>query len=194
MSPQPAETPHHGDRELTVAFTVGHGALTLDELISELKDHNVGWVVDVRSTPYSRRYPHFNRRELAAALKRNAIRYAFLGDRLGGRPTGQESSQWAQGKLDEQLVAKLSKSERWRKGIDIVARSIRNSADHDDWGCLMCSESDPRRCHRSLISFQLQDAIPGLEIEHIHPVKKSAEASFQNPLFITGGEHESRHH
>jgi hypothetical protein len=47
-------------------------------------------VVDVRSYPYSRIAPHFNREELDTALCRASTRYLFFGEELGGRPSREE--------------------------------------------------------------------------------------------------------
>jgi len=49
-------------------YTIGHGNLDLDSLIQLLRDNDVRWVADVRSAPYSRMFPWFNKAELARAL------------------------------------------------------------------------------------------------------------------------------
>ena len=54
-------------------FTVGHSNQTLPELIALLQSHGVNAVADVRSIPFSRRLPQFNRPELEAQLLAGAL-------------------------------------------------------------------------------------------------------------------------
>lgn len=43
--------------------------------------------MDVRSQPYSRHVPHFNREPLARVLREQGFTYKHRGDRLGGHST-----------------------------------------------------------------------------------------------------------
>ena len=36
-----------------------------------------------------------------------------------------------------------------------------------DGGCLLCTEDDPRHCHRRLAAEYLQDKWPGVEVIHL---------------------------
>ena len=65
--------------------TVGHGNLALDVLIGNLRGAGVGRLVDVRSTPYSRWHPQFNRKSIEAASTAAGIAYEWE-PALGGRP------------------------------------------------------------------------------------------------------------
>ena len=67
-------------------FTIGHSNHSLEHFIELLRAHEVDEVVDVRSAPYSRYAPHFNRDELEDALEKVGVDYLFMGDELGGRP------------------------------------------------------------------------------------------------------------
>ena len=66
-------------------YTVGHSNQTLNQLVGLLQLHGINAVADVRSMPYSRRLPQFNRPELEAEFHKHAIRYVFLGEELGAR-------------------------------------------------------------------------------------------------------------
>ena len=68
----------------TEIFTVGHSNHSGGYFLSLLKKHNIAFVVDVRSAPYSRFNPQFNKDDLKASLKSNGITYAFFGKDLGG--------------------------------------------------------------------------------------------------------------
>src|SRR5438128_2289753 len=67
-------------------FSVGHSVLAPDAFLALLRGAGVTAVADVRSAPYSRRLPQFNRDELRTALREAGIEYVFLGEQLGGRP------------------------------------------------------------------------------------------------------------
>ena len=68
-------------------FTIGHGNYSIDRFIDILRHIGIDTIIDVRSTPYSRFNPHFNRENLENSLRREEIGYRFMGDRLGGRYT-----------------------------------------------------------------------------------------------------------
>ena len=70
-----------------VIFTVGHSAHEVARFVDLLARHGVEAVADVRSMPYSRRHPQFNRETLRESLKASGIAYVFLGKELGARST-----------------------------------------------------------------------------------------------------------
>jgi len=167
--------------------TVGHGSRSAEELINLLKDASVSYVVDVRSIPQSLRFPHFGSLALRNSLRKAGIDYIHMGDLLGGKPLPHEEpedTEWKQGHLDVRLVASLRRTPRWREGIEKLAALVRNRADADETGCLLCSETDPTRCHRSLIALEVATELPGLEVSHLisqdsHPRE---EVGVQEPL------------
>jgi len=68
-----------------VIHTAGHGTRSAEELSALLHEARIGLVADVRSFPGSRRNPQHARTELERWLPVAGIRYAWLGQRLGGR-------------------------------------------------------------------------------------------------------------
>ena len=168
-----------------ILHTIGHSNLSIGELLRVLKGHDVSCVVDVRSSPRSYRYPHFNRPELEAALAKAGIGYVYMGDRLGGKSSQDDTNrQWRQGKIDSQLVSNLSRSDTWAEGIQRLVSLVTDRDVRDESGCLLCSEADPNKCHRSLIGFDLQDGLPALTLHHITPRReRPKEVRFQKTLF-----------
>ena len=65
-------------------YTIGYSAFEIDKFISTLKLYGVTAISDVRSSPYSKFKPDYNREYLSKRLKENSIQYVFLGDNLGG--------------------------------------------------------------------------------------------------------------
>ena len=108
---------------ITTVYTIGHGNHSLARFLALLGDGGIETVVDVRSVPWSRRWPWFRRRELAAALLADGRRYRWLGESLGGRPGPRGADR------DAGLAALLE-----------TARSSRTA--------IMCAEADPAHCHR----------------------------------------------
>ena len=66
-------------------YTVGHSTHTIEHFIDILKQNGVNVVADVRSSPYSRFNPQFNREALADSLREHGIKYVFLGEEFGAR-------------------------------------------------------------------------------------------------------------
>ncbi|HEX5498445.1 MAG TPA: DUF488 domain-containing protein, partial [Thermomicrobiales bacterium] len=150
-------------------FTIGHSNLTFDAFVALLAnpDAPIATVVDVRSAPYSRFAPQFNRPSLEAGLRAHGIAYRYLGDDLGGRPTDPTcyvSGQVPDGKADYlQLVdyAEVARRPWFQQGLD---RLLAEAASGPT--AIMCSEEDPHNCHRHhLIAKALTDR--GIEARHI---------------------------
>ena len=66
-------------------FTIGHSTHPQERFIALLRQHGITALCDVRSKPYSRMNPQFNREELEEALLAHGIAYRFLGEELGAR-------------------------------------------------------------------------------------------------------------
>ena len=98
-------------------------------------------MADVRSAPYSRRYPHFNRDSLKQELKSDRIAYVFLGNELGGRPVGHQF--FCEGVANYEAMAQTSS---YRHGIQRVLKGRQAYKI-----ALMCSEHSPLDCHRCLL-------------------------------------------
>ena len=144
------------DRQRTV-LTVGHSTHTFEEFLGLLRQHDVTAVADVRSTPYSRFNPQFNRDALAGALDAEGIRYVYLGKELGGRSGGPKC--YKDGRIRYERV---KKTKPFRNGL---VRVVDGAARHRI--ALMCVEKEPLDCHRTLmVSLALDEK--GVEVAHIH--------------------------
>ncbi len=168
-----------------ILHTIGHSNLSMPELLRALKDHRVSYIVDVRSSPRSQRHPYFDRPELASTLARAGIDYIYLGDRLGGKPAQGDDvkNKWKQGKADPHIVSDLSRTDSWAEGISRLTALLGERTQRRESGCLLCSEADPNKCHRLLISFEVADILPDLGVNHITPrTNQSSLAHFQKTL------------
>jgi uncharacterized protein (DUF488 family) len=68
-------------------FTIGYSNYPIDHFLTILTNLGINTVIDVRSSPYSRFNPHFNRENLENSLNRSDIGYRYLGHKIGGRYT-----------------------------------------------------------------------------------------------------------
>jgi uncharacterized protein (DUF488 family) len=142
-----------------VVWTVGHSNHRFDDFAQLVLGHRIEFLVDVRSYPYSRYAPHFNRDELDAGLTRLGVRYLFLGEDLGGRPTREEHYDTE----GHALYGPMSEEASFRMAVD---RLIDGA--HRYRIALVCSEGDPHDCHRRLLVGKiLSDR--GVELRHILP-------------------------
>ncbi len=139
-------------------YTIGYGSRSLADVVRVLQAHRIGYVLDIRSAPYSRFKPEFSKDALEAGLRGHGIRYLYLGDQLGGRPADRDCY------VDDKVVYALVKEKAfYRAGLARVqaafAKGLRVA--------LLCSEGKPEECHRSkLIGPSLVElGIPVLHID-----------------------------
>ncbi len=138
-------------------WTVGHSNHDFDRFAHLLLPERIEFLIDVRSFPYSRYAPHFNRDALETSMPPLGVRYLFLGEQLGGRPTHEEYYD-AEGHA---LYAPMSEEEPFRHAIErLIAGASRHRL------ALLCSEADPQHCHRRLLVGRvLTDR--GVQLRHI---------------------------
>jgi uncharacterized protein (DUF488 family) len=139
-------------------FTIGHSVHPIEVFLGLLSQHAVTAVADVRSAPYSRRNPQYNRDALEATLRDHRIHYVFLGRELGAR--SEDPTCYVGGRVQ---YARLAAAPLFRSGVDRVLQGAR---DHRI--ALMCSEKEPLECHRTILVAPAV-AARGVEILHIHP-------------------------
>src|SRR5690606_17299016 len=124
-----------------VLFTLGHSNQTFEAFLGHLKAAQVQTIVDVRTVPFSRRFPWFSQQKLAFALSQNGIDYVFMGRELGGRP--EEEKYYTDGIANYQ---KMARSPSFGAGINKVLELAKTRRL-----ALLCSEGDPLHCHRMLL-------------------------------------------
>jgi uncharacterized protein (DUF488 family) len=127
-----------------------------ERFVGLLRSANVTAIADVRTFPYSRHYPHFNRDDLHEELRSDGISYVFLGKELGGRPN--ERRFYCEGVADYE---KMALATEFGKGLDRVIEGAKKYRI-----ALMCSERDPLDCHRCLLVGRAL-AQRGVRVSHI---------------------------
>ena len=122
-------------------FTIGHSTHPQERFIGLLLKHGITAVCDVRSKPYSRMNPQFNREDLEEALLAQGIAYRFLGKELGAR--SDDPDCYVGGKVQ---YDRLAGTELFKQGLKRVIRGLKE----DFRIALMCAEKEPLECHRTI--------------------------------------------
>jgi uncharacterized protein (DUF488 family) len=139
-------------------LTLGYGSRTIEDLTRLLRRHNVGFVVDVRSIPWSRFRPEFSQDRLIPALREHGVRYLFMGEELGGRPEDPACYD-DEGHVDYRACAHRA---AFQAGIGRLRAA--SAAGHSL--AIMCSEARPEDCHRTkLVGRAL--AAAGVDVQHV---------------------------
>lgn len=136
-------------------FTVGHSNHSFEFFVELLRQYGITALADVRSVPFSRFNPQFNKIELEQTIKTHGIKYVFLGRELGARP--EDSSCYENGQVQ---YKQLKDTALFKEGIE---RVIQGAKQHTI--ALMCSEKDPLQCHRFLL---VAHALVKLDISVAH--------------------------
>ncbi len=138
-------------------YTIGQGARTIDEFLALLKSNTIQYLIDVRTFPYSKFRPEFNKEAITRSVTGVHIHYLYMGDTLGGKP--KESGMLSDGKFDYTMMASVPS---FQEGLNRLVRA------HDIGAvvAVMCSEGKPEECHRSKLIGECLDR-KGIPVIHI---------------------------
>lgn len=158
-------------------YTIGHSNNNLERLAKLLKENDVEILLDVRSHPYSKFVPQFNRENMERESKRLGFEYRFAGDYLGGKPTDKSCYDG-----DKVNYDKIASKDYYQKAIKRLIEISQETVT-----AILCSEENPHACHRhKLIAQTLLDmGVEVLHIRHNGKVEKAEIADKQLSLFLT---------
>lgn len=140
-----------------VCYTIGHSTNSIEKFLLLLKENKINCIVDVRSSPFSKIAPQYNKDNIKKTLKINNIFYLFLGNELGARYN--DINLFENGVVS---FKKVSITQNFQSGIKRIVEGIKKEFKI----ALMCSERDPINCHRfGLISHELFKI--GINVFHI---------------------------
>jgi uncharacterized protein (DUF488 family) len=123
-------------------FTIGHSNHDFPAWLALLRQHSIEVVVDVRSSPYSKYVPQFDKELMQRSLEEAGIRYLFLGAELGGRPANPAYYD-AKGRV---LYSRLCDDTLFQAAIARLESGMERFRV-----ALVCGEEDPAHCHRRLL-------------------------------------------
>lgn len=139
-----------------IVFTIDHSNHTTEGFLDLLNQNEVTALADVRSVPYSRFSPQFNKKQISTSLNSAGIKYVYLGTELGER--SEDLSCYENGHI---CYDRLASSPKFRDGLQ---RILRGSKEYRI--ALMCAEKDPLQCHRTLLVGHEFDKL-GVPVTHI---------------------------
>jgi uncharacterized protein (DUF488 family) len=147
-------------------FTIGHSDRTVESLIEILKAHGIDLLVDVRTVPRSRHNPQFNREALPGPLAAAGIEYIHMPGLGGLRHPRKDSINTGWRNLSFRGYADYMQTPEFAHRLEELIRLGESRR-----ACLMCAESVPWRCHRSLIADAL--SARGIPVWHIMSAQKA---------------------
>jgi uncharacterized protein (DUF488 family) len=123
-------------------FTLGHSNHPIETWLALVRQHEVEVVVDLRSSPYSKYAPQFDKSAMQHSLAEAGIHYLYLGAELGGRPANPAYYDAA----GHVLYGKLCGDARFKEAIARLESGMERFRV-----ALLCGEEDPAHCHRRLL-------------------------------------------
>jgi uncharacterized protein (DUF488 family) len=137
-------------------YTIGHSRHEPERFLELLWAHEISAVGDVRSNPYSKMNPQYNREPLKAILTEAGITYVFLGRELGART--EDPSCYEGGKVQYE---RLARTDLFQSGLHRVRDGMSRYRL-----ALMCAEKEPLECHRGILVARELEA-SGIPVRHI---------------------------
>lgn len=164
----------------TTIWTIGHSTRSEVDFLDLLRMHNIQLLADIRSFPGSRRYPHFNKENLADTLEKNGIRYHHLVGLGGRRKPKADSPNVAWRHPAFRGYADYMQSAEFKDEIEKLQELAAGERT-----AYMCSEAPWWKCHRALVSDLLK--VKGWQVWHIMEKGKLTEHPFTSPARAVQG-------
>lgn len=164
-----------------IIWTIGHSTHTLEELVEMLNSFQIKMLLDIRSYPGSRKYPHFNKEALEVSIPEHHIQYLHLRKLGGRRKPNKDSKNIAWRHLAFRAYADYMETKEFHEGIEELQEIAMKQQT-----AYMCSEAVWWRCHRSMVSDYLK--VHGWQVMHIMSTKKAEEHPYTAPARIVNGE------
>ncbi len=137
-------------------YTIGHSNHPVEAFLDLLRRQEITALADVRSSPYSRYNPQYNRENLKPVLARTGISYVYLGKELG--PQSDDPTCYENGRVDYE---KLARTKLFQAGLQRLLKGLETHRI-----AIMCAEKDPLVCHRMILICRALRSEP-LAIRHI---------------------------
>ncbi|MBC2579542.1 DUF488 family protein [Clostridium sp. DJ247] len=124
-------------------YTVGHSSHDNIYFLELLKKYNINCIIDIRSVPFSKYVPHFNKNVIKKFLNINGIYCIYMAEEFGAIRTNIDLFH-PNGYLDFNKVKELKS---FSEGLERLKDGIKKGYKI----CIMCTEKDPIDCHRSIM-------------------------------------------
>ena len=154
-------------------FSVGHSSHSAERFFELIAPFHITHIIDVRSKPFSKWVPHFNKENFKKLAENHGYKYEWWGETLGGfgRKGGADDIDHP---VDVYYGETLGGSgrkgdESFQKAIEKL--SIKFGESSESTAVIVCAEKDPTECHRSNLIGSALRALPetSVDIQHILP-------------------------
>ena len=147
-------------------YTIGHSSHPLGSFLWLLQKHGIEALADIRSSPGSRRHPHFSKESLSASLADEDIEYHWL-DALGGhRSTNQGRSAVAESGSRGRVLSGLRRLHGFGRVPAGRGKAVGDRREPPDCHHV-CRRRLYRHCHRRFLCDHL--LANGVTVLHILP-------------------------
>ena len=139
-------------------YTLGHSTRSFKDFKDILKTYNIELVVDVRRSPKSKKFPHFNKKNLEEELPKTKIQYINITQLGGFRKEGYLA---------------FSQTKEFTNAINQLLKTVNGKI-----AAIVCAEILWWRCHRRYIAKILNEK--GYHVIHIFDKNKTQEHNPEN--------------
>ncbi len=146
--------------EETLLYTIGFTKKSAENLVNKLKSNNVTKILDIRLSPNSQQAGYAKQDTLEYILRLNGIKY-------------EHNSLLAPTKEILEEYRKEGNWEKYEKDFNLLLEDRKSNVkinwDHEENKriCLLCTESEPNKCHRRLVAEYLAKELKAIKIIHI---------------------------
>jgi uncharacterized protein (DUF488 family) len=147
-------------KPLLTVFTIGHSTHTFEEFIKIIEKFKIEKIADVRTIPRSRHNPQFNKETLPTNLLSAGIDYMHIAGLGGLRHSKVDSPNKGWHNASFRGYADYMQTSDFEESLNTLIEAAKK-----EQLAVMCAESLPWRCHRSLIADAL--LVRDFKVEHI---------------------------
>ena len=163
-----------------IIYSIGHSTHSMAQLLAMLQSFGIKLLLDIRGLPGSRKFPQFDKENLAVVLPENGIQYRHMVE-LGGRRRPQKNSPNTRWRNEAfRGYADYMETEAFRHAMIVLEDISRQQPT-----AYMCAEVLWWRCHRSMISDYLK--AKGWTVLHIMAVGKAEEHRYTSAARVVNG-------
>ena len=136
---------------MSTLFTIGYATKEIEEFIRLLKSNGINCLVDVRTSPYSKQFPDYNKESLELTLKAHNIVYLHFGEEFGARRIEETAYTRELNFIGEEHeyvdFRKVQELSAFKRGCERITNGVKRGYTI----CFMCSEKYPYDCHRAIL-------------------------------------------
>jgi len=141
-----------------IIYTIGTSIHTIDYFLLILEKYNINAVADVRSIPYSKHTPQYNRETMIKYFEEKEVCYFDFTKEFGAKRN--ELKAYTNNIIDYRKVVNLP---NFLHGIERIKECVNKGYNI----AILCTEKNPVNCHRFYMVSKSLNEVLKINIEHI---------------------------